>query len=130
MYRMYSLVFISVLSVPGAASAQVPGRAVGDPAGAVSGAVNDTVNGGLATGSAVGGFGTSTTEGVRDGIAGAPGIANADAVSTMRRNAELSAMVEPLLPKGINATQAAAGLRRHEPICDHAACRTQHERSV
>lgn len=86
------------------AQAQLLGRGgvVGGATGTVGGAVNGTVSPNGAVG-AVGGV----TEGTR-GEAGATTGA-ADAVTTMRQNAALSSSAQPLLPKGMDASQAAAG---------------------
>lgn len=111
MYRALSFGCLAGLFLcSGTAHAQVPaaGGVVGGVTGTAAGAVNGTVAPGGAIG-AVGGI-TDTARGdIGAGVGNGPVIGAADAVTTMRQNAALSSSAQPLLPKGMTPTQAAAG---------------------
>ena len=121
MKRAYCLVCIEGLAIAmaaGTAGAQLLGRGgvVGGATGTATGTVNGTINPGGAAG-AVGGV----TEGTRSGAGATTGAA--DAVTTMRQNTALSSSAQPLLPKGMEPSQAAAGFEdtNHFMTTLHAA---------
>ena len=115
MRRAYA-VYATVLSMSVAGVLFAQGRGgggglAGGVAGGATSAVGGVGAGELSNGAA--GAAGRLNEGVRGGVGAGAGngalIGGADAVSTMRQNAALSSSAQPLLPKGINATQAAAG---------------------
>lgn len=86
--------------------------------GNIIGAVNETG----APGGAVGA--------VDDGARGTGANGGMDAVDSMRQNTALASSVQPLLPKGADAAQAAAGFQNHDPVYDNRAHPAQHEYSI
>lgn len=103
MNRTYSLVCAAAFLAGGVAGARAQllghGGLVGGVTGNVTGAVNETG----APGGAVGG--------VNDGIRGTAANGGMGAVASMRQNTALASSVQPLLPKGADVTQAAAGFQ-------------------
>jgi hypothetical protein len=109
MYGLFSRCSIAAILFCGVVSAQVPG-AGGVPGGPPPVAGNGPVPGAAPIGPGGPAGDTNSIAGpTPDGVAGAPTIRTSDAATSMRQYPVLASMEQPLLPKGMNATQAASG---------------------